>query len=128
MTDDHGEQRETRSSVLIFAEITRQNGAVGEHRVRNLSRHGLCVDNDGSFSRGERLDVRMGVLAAVPATVIWLRRDLAGLHLDQPVSLADARRPRAIRAGVSAGWVEEVPDPYRHMPTRSSRPAINPIK
>lgn len=125
MTDAYVADREQRSSVFMRAEITRQNGDVGEHRVRNLSTTGLCVDNDGTFTVGEKIEVRMGVLTGIGAQVIWLRKELAGLHLDEPVNLQDARKPSAIRAGVSTGWIKDVPDPYDSLPTRSARPPIH---
>lgn len=104
--------REPRSSVILYALIEGAESAA-ECRVRNLSATGACIDNTAGLAAGEKIRVTMGTLMRLAAEVVWVKAPLAGLHFDQHIDLAAARRPRGVAAAQpSAGWMGGMRNPY----------------
>ncbi len=113
MTDDdslHG--RDKRSSVIIRASVI-VAGMRLERRVRNLSLHGACIDNQNDLTVGATVYVSMGALDDLAAEVMWASPRLAGLRFTLPIDLEAARRPRGTGTVASAGWMRDVDSAYR---------------
>ncbi|TCP32726.1 PilZ domain-containing protein [Sphingomonas sp. BK235] len=106
--------REPRSSVILYALIDTGSEAV-ECRVRNLSDTGACVDNAAGLVQGAEIRVTMGTLEQLVARVMWAKPTLAGLHFEDRIDIAAARRARTRNTGVqpSAGWMQHIRDAYR---------------
>lgn len=117
--------REKRESVIIRAVATLPGGKLREHRVRNLSPSGACIEHDGRLHKGAVLELTIGAVEEIEAQVMWVEAGLAGVQFDWPIDMTEARRPRgAGRAG--AGWVGGMTDAYRTMVT--PRPgALRPV-
>ncbi|URW74917.1 PilZ domain-containing protein [Sphingomonas donggukensis] len=89
--------REARVSVMLSAEVERFGvSSVSMHRVRNLSRHGACIDQAGRFVRGQTIVVTVGTVAALGASVVWVSGEQAGLRFAQPIDVDAARAKAAI--------------------------------
>ena len=84
--------------MLLTAAVERFGKVeVSQHRVRNLSERGACIDRAEAFRKGETLVVSVGALMAVSATVRWAEDGHAGLQFCQPIDLDAAREKAAIR-------------------------------
>lgn len=112
MADSITPQRDARSSVIIRAAIDLPSGIV-ERRVRNLSRFGACVDNQGDLTTGDSIILAMGSISRLEAEVVWTKPQLAGLRFQQPVDLDDARKPRSGGSAAKAGWMANMDNAYR---------------
>ena len=86
--DRKHQAREHRHSVFLSAQVERF-GKFGltEHRVRNISPRGACIDDAADFVRGQTLVVSIGALDSVGATVRWVTGTLAGFRFAQPVDI-----------------------------------------
>lgn len=111
---DHAQPlREPRHCVLLSATVERFGKVrTTVHRVRNLSSAGACIASASEFRRGETLVISVGALHAVPGTVKWVDRDLAGLMFATPIDLAAARAKAAIKPKAEdsrPAWVPATP-------------------
>ncbi len=117
--------RMPRQQVFLGAEVCGFGGGVpSKHRVKDLSASGARIDRAGTLRPGATVLVSVGVLKAVGATVIWVKDDLAGLRFAETID-PDAARSKAIIAppkprpaqmidrGATAGWVQNLDNPYR---------------
>ena len=124
------DRRAPRQSVFLRAEISESGGGTTKHRVRDLSALGARVDAAQALSQGFTVHVAVGRLAAVPATVAWVRNEDAGLafatEIDPEAARAtpSAAAPAAAAPGtspatgrprptLSAGWMSQMSNPYR---------------
>ncbi|WP_267396352.1 MULTISPECIES: PilZ domain-containing protein [unclassified Sphingomonas] len=114
MTDIDPSQREPRSSVIIRAGLELPGGTV-ERRVRNLSRLGACVDQEGELVTGTTITLALGSIRDLKAEVMWTKPQLAGLRFHQPVNLDDARKPRRAGTVTKAGWMANMDNAYRRV-------------
>ncbi|WP_375403540.1 PilZ domain-containing protein [uncultured Sphingomonas sp.] len=123
-------ERSPRKQVLLGVEIAGFGaGATTKHRIKDLSTTGARVDRAGSLKPGSTVLISVGMLAAIGATVVWVRDDAAGLRFAEPID-PDAARGRAIVAPkgapaiavstaspatpvATAGWVGTMTSPYR---------------
>lgn len=112
MIDDTMRGRDKRSSVIIRASVI-VAGMRLDRRVRNLSLHGACIDNQNDLTVGTTVYVSMGTLDDLPAEVMWAHARLAGLRFWKPVDLEAARRPRGAGTVAGAGWMREIDNAYR---------------
>lgn len=112
MTDDNLHGRDKRSSVIIRASILIEGIAV-ERRVRNLSLHGACIDNQNDLKKGQTVYVWMGALEQLAAEVMWVTPQLAGLRFHAEIDLEAARKPRGAGTTVRAGWMTDINHAYR---------------
>ena len=112
MTDDPLHGRDKRSSVIIRATVV-VDGVVVERRVRNLSLHGACVDNQNDIRKDQTVYVSMGTLDHLAAEVMWTTPQLAGLRFHLAIDLEAARKPRGSGSTVKAGWMVDVNHAYR---------------
>ena len=117
--------RMPRQQVLLGAEICGFGGGEPtKHRIKDLSVSGARVDKADTLRPGATVLVSVGVLKAVGATVIWVKDGLAGLRFAETID-PDAARSKALIApakprpavgadrGASAGWVQDLNNPYR---------------
>jgi hypothetical protein len=124
-------EREARQSVMLNAIVEHfRRGSSTRHRVRNLSGGGVRIDQAGAFEVGATVLVTVGALAAVAATVVWVRDGAAGLKFTWPINPDEARadtmiaprrttdRPQPTGAAPSAGWMPSLVSPYRNRSTR----------
>ncbi len=112
MTDDFPHGRDKRSSVIIKASVI-VAGMRLERRVRNLSLHGACIDNQNDLIVGATVYVSMGTLDDLAAEVMWASPRLAGLRFTLPIDLEAARRPRGSGTVARAGWMIDTDSAYR---------------
>lgn len=103
--------RKKRAGVILRAAIE-FDGVVVERRVRNLSEHGACVDDQGDLIPGTKVVVTMGQLERLSAEVVWAEDQLAGLSFRRALDLEAARKPRGTVAA-KVGWVGDMASPYR---------------
>lgn len=114
MNSDMAPERAPRSSVMLRAQITGDDGEPTRHRVVNLSATGLCVTHADLLTEGMTVQVTVGAARPVAAAVIWAHAGLAGLRLARPIDTAAARqRGGASDVVPSAGWVSRIDDAYR---------------
>jgi hypothetical protein len=123
-------QRDQRASVMLVAVIEHFGGKPAtKHRVRDLSPGGLRVDNVEGLRSGATVLVSVGALETVAAQVRWVRLGFAGLAFAKPINPDEARtkvavepsrigerastKPRTASAPATAGWTEDVQNPYR---------------
>ncbi|WP_375428610.1 PilZ domain-containing protein [uncultured Sphingomonas sp.] len=125
--------RSPRQQVLLGAEIGGFGGGTPtKHRIKDLSTTGARVDRAGSLRPGSTVLVSVGVLAAIGATVVWVKDDAAGLRFAEPID-PDAARSKTFVAPkttsgagpapgstarapgpvATAGWVGTMANPYR---------------
>lgn len=70
----------------LKAQCRTQRGGVIEVDVLDLSEAGCLIDKRMiSMSEGERVLIKMGNLAFLPANVVWVEDDEAGLTFEQPL-------------------------------------------
>jgi hypothetical protein len=105
--------REKRNSVIVRAAVSVPGGPPVEHRVRNLSRSGACIDNTGEFVAGMLLRLDMGHITELTGEVVWVKDRLAGIRFAEPIDLDEARKPRGVTAVPKAGWMANINDAYR---------------
>jgi hypothetical protein len=105
--------REKRNSVIVRAAVRLPGGGQSERRVRNLSRSGACIDNDGDLAAGMMLDIEMGHITELTGEVMWVKDRLAGIRFAEPIDLDEARKPRGVTAAPKAGWMTDINDAYR---------------
>lgn len=120
--------RMPRQQVLLGAEICGFGGGQPtKHRIKDLSVSGARIDKADTLRPGATVLVSVGVLKAVGATVVWVKDGLAGLRFAETidpdaarsktiVSSASVPAPRkaiAVDRGVSAGWIQDLNNPYR---------------
>jgi hypothetical protein len=67
-------ERAPRANVLLKAIIEQFGGAgtTSAHRVRDLSRSGMRIDQANVLRQGATVLVTVGALEAVGATVVWV--------------------------------------------------------
>ena len=107
--------KKERESVLLMARITSAAGTeTGGHRVRNLSREGVCVEFPARLEQHDRLTVSIGQLDQIPGEVAWARGGFAGIRFSQPIDPALARRHRGTNpTDVRAGWMADLRHAHR---------------
>ena len=113
--------RSPRSSVMLMAKLQHQPGAQPtQHRVRNMSASGMLIDNAVKLQPEQFVTISFGTVEAVPATVKWVDRGLAGLSFDESSSHgAEVKQDKSSRTRVEAtieakaGWISELRNPYR---------------
>lgn len=107
--------RAKRTSVILKARMTSlSHGSVSEHRVRNLSETGACLDYPGEIDAGAQVRLSIGEVFDVPACVVWARQRLLGIVFDKPIDLTAARKPAPQGLAIKAGWMTDMNDAYRH--------------
>lgn len=85
-------KRLPRASVLLAATITTFGlDSSSTHRVRDLSRGGVRIDNPEPLQIGATVLVSVGELNAVSAQVMWIRDGFAGLAFGEEIDLEQAR-------------------------------------
>lgn len=88
--------RAPRASVFLRATVERfGHGGTTTHRVRDLSRGGVRIDQARDLRKGATVLVTVGALSSVGATVAWVKDDWAGL------AFAHAVDPDLARAGAA---------------------------
>lgn len=103
-----------RESVMMRAVVWSPGARLPTgHRVRNLSISGACLSHQGQLRRGDDLRVSIGHALDVPAIVMWVTPDAAGIRFDYPMDLAAARRRGASHMPARSGWVGDMSDAYR---------------
>jgi len=105
--------REKRNSVIVRAAVSLPGCASIERRVRNLSRSGACVEQDGALRPGMTVLLHMGTLNALAAEVVWVTERLAGIRFAEQIDLDEARKPRGIGLQAKAGWMVDMSHAYR---------------
>ncbi|MFG6282002.1 PilZ domain-containing protein [Sphingomonas sp. S6] len=105
--------REKRNSVIVRAIVMTADGRSRERRVRNLSRHGACIEHDNDLSTGATVMLHMGSMPDLVATVRWVSDRLAGLSFNELIDLDEARKPRGVGVTPRAGWIADLNNPYR---------------
>ena len=104
-----------RSSVMLTAHLFRagQPGA-SQHRVVNMSEVGLCVGQAADLDPGSAVVVDIGQVEHVPADVVWVRNENAGLRFHDPIDLKAARlRRKGDSAPPTSGWLADLNSAYR---------------
>ncbi len=115
--------RAPRQRVMLNATIERFGGGPAtQHRIRDLSSGGARIDQAGDLRVGATVLVSVGALAAVGATVSWVRDGTAGLQFAEQIDPEAARakaaiapRPKdagATREGPKVGWIPNLSNPY----------------
>jgi hypothetical protein len=100
-----------RDSLFLRMAVATESGeALGQARVRNLSRSGLMADCDGGFRDGDRVMVDLRGIGDVTGRVAWVRADRIGVAFDRPVD------PQAARKPVGQGAGDGVPSYLRMLP------------
>ncbi|WNO54491.1 PilZ domain-containing protein [Stakelama saccharophila] len=99
MADVDERRTETRYSMMLSARVE-QFGArePTQHRIRNLSRHGACIDRVDRMQRGQTVLITVGALECVASTVRWTEEARAGLHFATPIDIDAARAKVFVRA------------------------------
>ncbi|TPG43339.1 hypothetical protein EAH79_06060 [Sphingomonas koreensis] len=101
--------REPRHSVMLSATLERFGPhQPSQHRIRNLSRNGACLDAAESLRAGETVLITVGDLQCVGSTVRWVADGRAGLAFANPINVDAARSKVAVRtipSGVRPGLV-----------------------
>jgi hypothetical protein len=114
---------------MLIATVEHFAGQVAtRHRVRDLSPGGIRIDNAAGLRPGATVLISVGALEAVGATIKWVREGFAGLAFAEQINPDEARKKaaiapsatRSLKANVlgapsapSAGWVEDMRNPYR---------------
>ena len=106
---------------MLMAKLQHQPGAQPtQHRVRNMSASGMLIDNAVKLQPEQFVTISFGTVEAVPATVKWVDRGLAGLSFDESSSHgAEVKQDKSSRTRVEAtiepkaGWISELRNPYR---------------
>lgn len=109
------EPRDPRESVLLIATVISGEVEPARYRISNLSERGACLAQAGELVPGTKVSITIGVVENVPAEVMWVRGDLAGLRFDHAVDLQAARKRKPVGAvpPPSAGWAAELRNAYR---------------
>ena len=104
-----------RESVLLMARVAPAAGEESTgHRVRNLSRDGVCIEYPGRLEQHDRLDVSIGQLDRIAGEVAWARGGFAGIRFAQPIDPMLARKHRAAKpVDVRAGWMTDLRHAHR---------------
>lgn len=119
-------QREPRQSVLLSATLERFGSAeTTKHRVRDLSPHGMRIDQTAGLHLRATVLVTVGQLKAVGATIAWIKEGAAGVKFAKAIDPDRARGKAALRTeastlahpvkqrGATVGWVADLDNPYR---------------
>lgn len=93
---DYGQSGKTaralRSCVMLAASVHSCGAkAPTMHRIRDLSRGGVRVDNADPLQVGAVVLVSVGSLNAISAKVKWINRGFAGLAFDEEIDPEEAR-------------------------------------
>lgn len=116
-----------RPSVMLKAMIARKHiDGETSHRVRDISKGGMRIDNAERFALGESVFASVGDLVSVEAKIIWVEGGRAGLAFCQPIkpelglkkaaipTIVEASSPDSIApAAPTAGWFSDLRNPYR---------------
>ncbi|MDF7774323.1 PilZ domain-containing protein [Sphingomonas sp. AOB5] len=106
--------RDKRESVMLRATVWSPGARVpSEHRLRNLSISGAGISHDGRLRRGDELRVSIGQVVDVPAIVMWVTPDAAGIRFGYPIDVAAARKRGTSYMPAQSGWVGTMNDAYR---------------
>jgi hypothetical protein len=87
---------ERMSATLRVAKLTDSSGAQQLIKIKNLSAGGLMAIAPNAPQVGEAVQVELSS-QKIPASVIWIRDDIAGLKFDQNLDLGEllaGRKPR----------------------------------
>lgn len=111
---DSTARRDHRESVLLTASLLAEEAvAPTKHRVRNLSRSGVCVDCRDELPKGATFQVTIGI-ETLSAVVAWFRHGQVGLRFARDIDLVAARqKPRETEVAAQGGWMSHMSDPYR---------------
>ena len=104
--------REKRNSVIVRAIVMTPDGKSRESRVRNLSRHGACMEHHGDLTAGMTVMLHLGSMPDLMATVRWIGERLAGLSFAEDIDLDEARKPRGVGVVPRVGWIADLNNPY----------------
>ena len=96
--------REARESVYLSAVVTHFGATEPtRHRVRNLSDHGVCIDQAGALRKGQTVLIDVGEIEELGATVQWVAGGVAGLKLAHAIQRTSAKsRPKPLH--IRQGW------------------------
>jgi hypothetical protein len=123
-------ERTPRASVMLSAKLEHFGGGEpSTHRVRDLSKGGIRIDQAAELRQGATVLISVGSLEAIAATVVWVEGGSAGLAFAQQINPDAARKkggvasssvaPVHVRATGSAapvpraGWIGDLQNPYR---------------
>jgi hypothetical protein len=87
---------ERLSSMLRVGKLTAADGTEQLIKVKNLSAGGVMTLVSRPPAVGEQVSIELSS-QCIPATVVWIREDMAGLKFDQNVDLGEllaGRKPR----------------------------------
>lgn len=91
-------RKRPRDSLLLSATLRYPGAPTGYSiRVRNLSEGGLMGEGETPFEGGERIEVELRNIGAVPGVVAWVESGRLGVAFDLPIDPRQARRPLAAR-------------------------------
>ena len=77
-----------RHSVLLSATAEGfGRREISQHRVRNLSSTGACVDNGTGLRPRGTIVVTVGHLVAIGAQIVWIDQGLAGMKFNKPIQI-----------------------------------------
>jgi hypothetical protein len=97
--------RDKRESVMLRAIVwTRSAHAPTEHRVRNLSVSGARLDQAHHFICSEALRVSIGFLTDIPARVVWVDAESAGIYFEKRIDIAAAHRRGTPPSAARPDW------------------------
>ncbi len=107
--------KKERESVWLMARVASPaGGESGGHRVRNLSRDGVCIEFPDRLEQHDRLTVSIGQLDHIPGEVAWARGGFVGIRFAQPIYPALARKHRGTKpVDVRAGWMTDLRHAHR---------------
>ena len=87
---------ERMSALLRVAKLTNSSGAQQLMKVKNLSAGGLMGIVPNIPEVGEQVEIELSS-QKIPASVVWIRQNMAGLKFDQNLDLGEllaGRKPR----------------------------------
>jgi hypothetical protein len=112
--DQEAPPRAKRHSVILKALLRSERAPGGtEHRVRNLSASGACIDHAGDLRAGDAVTVLIGEVTDLLASVAWTTDRLAGIRFERAIDLEAARRRRAEAPALKSGWMADMNHAYR---------------
>ncbi|MDB5697174.1 MAG: hypothetical protein JWN21_2717 [Sphingomonas bacterium] len=115
---------------MLSARLEHFDGsAPSTHRVRDLSKGGIRIDQASELRQGATVLISVGSLEAIAATIVWVEAGSAGLAFAEQIN-PDAARKKAVVTPLSgvepasagatggaastprAGWIGDLQNPY----------------
>ena len=93
MADDSaGQQRPSRLSFFLNAEVKSAGGFSGTVRVRNLSSGGMKAEGAHLLKKGDIVTVTLRNIGAVPGLVAWSEVGTFGVQFQDPIDPAQVQK------------------------------------